>query len=1015
MLVRGMGRWLLALLLSSGCVWAVEPDLTLQQLNHRAFTVKEGAPAPVEALAQTQDGMLWAGGAAGLTRFDGASFVHYPGPADPPLPSNNISALLASADGGLWIGFRLGGISLLRDGHLTSYGDREGLPAGTVKALALDHEGGLWVGTTSGLAHLHGATLERIASELITSTIGIFVDRRGTLWVATGVGVLALSPGASEFKEVWKQAFRQFREPAMNFAETVQGEVWAADAGRVTRLDSPGDLRGGNRTFSIAKGGRGLLIDHQGNVWISALREVMRWSRSQTQADLQSQLTLAHVETSGQLSAEPDVLLEDREHNIWVGTKDGLDRYSPTNVVNAAPDCGSEGYALAAGDAGTLWAACFDIHAPSGQLLELRDGRIASQHETDGFTAAYRDPTGTVWFAGSGILGRLAGATVKTTPLPEALQGFEVQALASDRSGALWVSVVRKGVYRVLNNQWVVYGGLDALPRSPAIVETVDPSGAIWFGYPGNRIARLGADGVVQVFDASAGLNVGNVMAIQVMGGQIYVGGELGFARFDGSRFVSIRAASGSFKGISGIVGTPDGAVWLNGAAGIFHIEGPELEHARRDPGYAVTCQMIDYLDGVPGPPIDLRPIPSAVATTDGRVWFDLHGGLIWIDTLHPVRNTLPPPVTIWSISSADRVYPNLDTTLQLPIRTTRLAIDYSAGSLTIPERVRFRYKLEGSDRDWQDAGGSRQALYTNLSPGRYTFRVIASNNDGVWNRAGASVDFMISPAFYQTSWFEVLSGLLGLATLIALFHLRMRHLSARIRARLEIRLAERERIARELHDTLLQGVQGLIWCFQAATDRIAPGEKVRELLQQSIERADRLLAESRDRVKDLRTRSSTVLELSQALKAEVEYMAHVGGAHFTTSVAGAVRDLHPIVREEVFLIAREALTNAFRHSQAQHIEAEISYGKAALAVRIRDDGHGIVPELSSSAALEDHFGLLGMRERAQKIRATLTVQSKPGLGSEIQLKVPADLAYRGSRRSRSLFAWRPPQGAQHE
>ena len=657
---------------------------------------------------------------------------------------------------------------------------------------------------------------------------------------------------------------------------------------------------------------------------MSALREVKRWPKFQRLADLHSQGTAAHVETSGALTGRPETLLEDREHNIWVGTNGGLDRYSPTNVVNAATDCPSVGYALAAGHAGTLWAACLDTHSLSGQLLELRNGRIVSQRETAGFTAAYRDPTGVVWFGGPLALGRLAGSTFKTTPRPESLSGFDIQALASDRSGALWVSVIRKGVYRVLNNQWVAYGGLDALPRGPAVVETVDDRGAVWFGYPGNRIARLSAGGVVQVFDTDDGLNVGNVTAIYVSDGHVYVGGELGFAHFDGNRFVPIGDASSSLKGISGIVGTPDGAVWLNGADGIAHIPGPELEHALRDPRYAVKSQMIDYLDGVPGPPIELRPIPSALATTDGRVWFDQHGGLIWIDALHPVRNVLPPPVRIWSVSSADRIYPNLGVTLRLPIRTTRLAIGYSAGSLTIPERVRFRYKLEGSDREWVDAGGSREARYTNLGPGRYTFRVIASNNDGVWNKKGASVDFTISPAFYQMKWFEALCGLLCLAALIVLLYLRMLQLSARIRVRLEIRLAERERIARELHDTLLQGVQGLIWRFQAATDRIPPGEKARELLQQSIERADRLLTESRDRVRDLRASSNASLELSQALAAEGEHMVYGGSPRFTTSVDGTVHDLHPIVREEAFLIAREALTNAFRHSQAQHIEARV-------------------------------------------------------------------------------------------
>src|SRR5262249_28611730 len=252
--------------------------------------------------------------------------------------------------------------------------------------------------------------------------------------------------------------------------------------------------------------------------------------------------------------------------------------------------------------------------------------------------------------------------------------------------------------------------------------------------------------------------------------------------------------------------------------------------------------------------------------------------------------------------SCAGREYPNLGTVVHLPVLTTRVQIDYSAGSLTAPERVRFRYKLEGSDRDWQDAGNLRQALYTNLGPGRYTFRVIASNNDGVWNNTGASVDFTISPAFYQTRWCYALCSLLCLMALVALYKLRMRQVGAQIHARLEERLAERERIARELHDTLLQGVQGLIWRFQAATDCIPPGEKAREQLEQSIERAERLLAESRDRVKGLRDSRDAAVDLAQALAAEGEQHAVAGPTQFKMSVEGVARELHPVVREEVFL-----------------------------------------------------------------------------------------------------------------
>lgn len=276
-----------------------------------------------------------------------------------------------------------------------------------------------------------------------------------------------------------------------------------------------------------------------------------------------------------------------------------------------------------------------------------------------------------------------------------------------------------------------------------------------------------------------------------------------------------------------------------------------------------------------------------------------------------------------------------------------------------------------------------------------------------MWNNEGASVDFTISPAFYQTKWFYALCALLFVTALVVLHELRTRQVGAEIRGRLEERLAERERIARELHDTLLQGVQGLIWRFQAATDRIPPGEKARALLEQSIERADRLLAESRDRVKELREPSNAAVELSQALAAEGEHLAITGVPRFRTSVEGTIRELHPIVHEEAFLIAREALTNAFRHTGAQHIEAEVSYRESALQVRVCDDGRGITPDVLRSEKASNHFGLLGMRERAQKIRAHMVVWSKPGAGTEVDLRVPADIAYPTRKQAWRYRLWR--------
>jgi len=320
-----------------------------------------------------------------------------------------------------------------------------------------------------------------------------------------------------------------------------------------------------------------------------------------------------------------------------------------------------------------------------------------------------------------------------------------------------------------------------------------------------------------------------------------------------------------------------------------------------------------------------------------------------------------------------------------------------------VPERVHFKYELEGSDSDWQDAGTRREALYTNLGPGSYTFQVIASNNDGVWNNTGAALHFMIAPAFYQTRWFDALCALAVLGTLVVLYQIRIRQVAAQARGRLEARLAERERIARELHDTLLQGIQGLIWRFQAATDRIPADVPARDMMEKSLDRADKLLAESRDRVKDLRPTAAEVADLAQALAAEGDQFAQLHPVPFRVSVQGTRRDLHPIVREEGFLIAREALGNAFRHAQARDIEAEVTYGDRALQVRVRDDGLGISSSVLQAGGRPGHFGLLGMRERAKKLGGHLDVWSKPGAGTEIDLRVPAQVAYRRAKAKATL------------
>jgi signal transduction histidine kinase len=362
-------------------------------------------------------------------------------------------------------------------------------------------------------------------------------------------------------------------------------------------------------------------------------------------------------------------------------------------------------------------------------------------------------------------------------------------------------------------------------------------------------------------------------------------------------------------------------------------------------------------------------------------------------------RNALSPSIAIKSINADGRMSRD-PTTLTLSAATANIEIDFAVLSFADPGRVRARYMLEGFDRDWVDSGTRRQAFYTNLPPGRYKFRVIAANNDGVWNETGAALDFEIPPTFFQSIWFLLLCAGLAFASLWFLYRLRVAQIAHRIRSRLEERIEERERIARELHDTLLQGVQGLILRFQAVADRIPCEEKSREQLEAALATADDVVADARNRVRELRGAEGT-----GDLCAIVEQL--VAAASFDPPipvrivVEGKPRPLHPLVAAEITRILREALFNIAHHARATSAEIAIGFEPRYLAIRTRDDGVGIPEQVLVRGHKEGHFGLIGMRERAEKIGGGIAISSSPGGGSEVMLTLPAELAFakRGSRR----------------
>jgi len=338
--------------------------------------------------------------------------------------------------------------------------------------------------------------------------------------------------------------------------------------------------------------------------------------------------------------------------------------------------------------------------------------------------------------------------------------------------------------------------------------------------------------------------------------------------------------------------------------------------------------------------------------------------------------------------------------------------LSFAALTYFNPDANRYRYKLEKLDRDWIEVGSDRRvASYTTLPAGKYTFHVQSATRQGVWNEPGLALGITILPPWWATFWFRLLCIVATVSILWTLYLIRLRQMEAEIRARIEERLGERERIARELHDTLLQGIQGLILRFHAVAERIPTSEPARPMIEKALDRADEVLVQGRDKVKNLRL-TAQMKTLREALTDVIKDLAVSKGVEFSVIVEGDLRKLNPLVRDEAYWIGHEALVNALQHSGAKRIEVEIAYDPSQLRLRFRDDGSGIDPKILEAGGKPGHWGMRGMRERAAKIGAHLETWSRPGAGTELELRIPGSAAY-GAQGNGSL--WRRLRKLWHE
>jgi signal transduction histidine kinase/ligand-binding sensor domain-containing protein len=980
--------WLIAVCLTAMAGSAA--PLRLKQLDHTAWTGKDGAPIAIFAIAQDTRGKLWLGSQSGLYEFDGVHFtVFRPALNEPELPFIVVSAICTSRDGSVWVGGLQGGIAAIRDGHVRVYGAKEGLPAtGGIETIVQAPDGAIWTIARNHLVHFsQGRWIEDAwnGSAPRADVEEMFFDRAGTQWVEAGGSIYSRQSASQPF------ALRGLGSQFGNtIAATPDGSLWnvetqqlALPARTVAKL---ADKYGQGSSGEISQSDQTAVFDRDGFLWIANDHGIIRYAPDQFPSAKSNQPAVAETygHIDGLTSDSIIALFRDKSGNIWVGTSRGLDRFKMPALVRYLDVPLTGEVTLASGANGDVWIASRD-----SPLVSVHEGNSTAHGYNRWISSLYRSASGSLWFGEQAGVWNYNDEKFRFIPFPPGFPTLAARQMSGDDS-RLFVAIRRSGIWLLSNGVWSKFSN-PSFPDETSYSVLEDSSGRLWAGYSGSRIALL-ENGTGRTFKIGNGTGLGMIQTLKETRRGLLVGGTNGLAIFRGDSFQTLRAAdSDAMQGLSGLAETGTGDLWFNGSHGIFRIRSQEVDAALRSPSYRMRSESI-LLDGGPVGPANQGGYASTlVADTSGKLWFANTDQVVSFDLNSPQLKEIPSDVEITSI-----VGDGAPREIQKPVLLSgvhALRIGYVAVDLTSPENLRYRYRLDGEDKDWQSAGTNTEAAYTGLRPGDYTFHAAASNDGSTWLEAAAPLTIRVLPAFYETSWFRAICLVLVCVFVWLLISLRLRYISTRIRERSEERANERVQIARDLHDTLLQGIQGLMLRFHFATQKIPEGAEVRDMLNVALNTADRILQEGRERVKHLRDSNLANVDLMDALAMVGKELNWTDEAVLSVETEGTTCEMQAEVKEELFCIGREALTNAFRHAQASSIHLCLVYGRKDLRLTCRDDGCGMEAKVLEEG-LSGHWGLQGMRERAARIGARLEARSAQGSGTEIAVTVPAKRAY---------------------
>ena len=986
---------------------AVDSSKYLSQYAHTAWRTREGVFAGTpDVITQTADGYLWAGTNIGLMRFDGVHFTPWDFRNGERLSDPRVFSLLAARDGSLWIGTGYG-IDRLKDGRLTQYPQ----VTGRIESIVEDPAGTVWfvrTQATDGQGPLCRIRDDRVRCYGTASGIPFPLATRlqsglnGELWIAGYDELCRWTAQSSEVFFAHAHPHHETFASVKSIATAADGSVWAAidrpaSSFQLQHFEDGKWLRQDYPKIPVSDADVGsLFVDRDNVLWIGTLHHGIWRIRGGAEID--------HFGSVDGLSSDwVGSFYQDAEGTIWVATSEGIDNFRdlPVTSFTTKEGLSAEGAtSLVAGRDGTVWIGNFEA------LDVLRDNRITSIRTGHGLpglnvTTLLEDHAGRLW------VGLDDGLWVYDHHRFQAIRHGDgsplgiVFAIAEDNRHSIWV---RAGPNLDRIEDEKVRSEITTPQISTAYALAGDPQGGLILGLVDGDLIRY-RDGRMLPF-AARGADGRQIRDLLVEPDGTVWGSSLdgAFRVEDGVRKDLTTRNGLPCNDIFGIIVDHHDALWLYSRCGLFRIAKPQWSAWWKDPEGAVAFQLFDARDGVFPGLTSLKP--QTAMTPDGRLWFVNNQILQTIDPDHLPLNRRPPPVHIEGVIADHRNYV-AQGTLLLPAQTHDVEVDYTAMSFVAPEKVHFRYKLEAFDREWHDVENRRQAFYMGIPPGHYLFRVIACNNSGVWNGEGATVRFVILPAWYQTLWFRVTAVLLLGVLTYALYLLRIRQYTAAIRARFSERLDERTRIARELHDTLLQSFHGLMFRFQAVRNLLPqkPDAAI-QILDEAMLATERAIAESRDAIRDLRPEPAPQRDLAELLSAAARDLAsgqaaNGGGPDFRVIVEGKPQRLSPTLQSEVYRIGREVIRNAYLHAAARGIEAEILYDEQQLRLRIRDDGKGIGSQDLEGSGRPGHWGLPGIRERAQRIGSRLTFWSEAGAGTEVELSVPAAIAYerQGKRR----------------